>query len=368
MTHPLQTRAPMRRTQRPTHGVTMVELMVGLVVGLLVSLAAVSSAQLFNAAQRQGVGAGSGSANAASVLASIKNDVANGGLGFFGNYNYVCTSLNFSINNNTISNGAAFAPVQALRVNGNDQLDVAYATDVTGGVAVQTFGTSNGSVVSVKTMLPVVAGQHVLLAPAGAGLPCTVRTVTAVAAPTASSRQQLTFANAAGATYNQVNFTTTPTYPENSLVSLIGAPQWNRYALNGTSLQMTRMTDNTTVTLLRNVIGFRVQYGTGSVATPAATGSRGSLLLPWVKTTDAGWGAITPANVGQVKAVRIGILVRSTQREKPDSSGNCQATTVDGAMPRLFGDTITPDVTDWKCYRYRSQIVVVPMRNIVYGL
>ncbi len=35
-------------------------------------------------------------------------------------------------------------------------------------------------------------------------------------------------------------------------------------------------------------------------------------------------------------------------------------------MPTLFGNTVTPDVSDWQCWRYRSVVVVVPLRNLVW--
>ena len=348
-------------------GLSIIELMVGLVVGLLVSLAAVSSAQLFNATQRQGVSVGSGNANVASALASIKNDLANGGLGFFGDRTFLCNTINLSVNGTTLSNGAAFAPVQATRVASNDRLDVAYASNVIGGVAAQLYSPSAGASAALKSQLPVVAGQSVLLASSDttANPPCVMRTVTAASAPTLSSRQELTFGNT-GAN-NQVAFTTNPTFPRHSWAALIGDLRWSRYELNGTNLRMTNVITGATATLLRNVIGFRVVYGVSAVV-PApddtSIGNTGT-VINWVKTTTAGWGALNGTNTPQVKALRIAVVVRSPQREK-----NCDAS---ASKPTLWGDlgitadVIEPDVADWQCYRYRTQIVVAPMRNLVYG-
>ena len=76
-------------------------------------------------------------------------------------------------------------------------------------------------------------------------------------------------------------------------------------------------------------------------------------------------GCITAANIARVRAIRIGIVTRSPQPEKPDANGDCTASS---AKPTLFGDNVEPDVTDWKCYRYRTAVVVVPLRNVVMGL
>jgi type IV pilus assembly protein PilW len=347
-------------------GLSVVEMMVGLVVGLLVSLAAVSSAQLFTASQRQGIGVGSSSANLASTLASIKADVTNGGLGFFGNMGYLCTKLNLSVNGTVAANNANFAPVQVTRVGTDDVLDIMYGSDVAAGAAVKISGSSDGTTATLRNYLPVTAGQSVLLASTSVGTPCVLRTVTTTpAAPTATVKEVLTFGSTGQ--YNQGAFTINPTYPDSSLVTLIGNPVWNRYAVNGGALQMTNVLGGNTVTLLRNVIGFRVEYGVAAAAAASSVldGSR-SPLASWQKPTDVGWGSVDNTNILRIKAVRIGIVTRSAQREKVNSQTNqCEAS---AAMPVLFGTTITPDVTDWQCYRYRTQIVVAPLRNIIYGL
>ncbi len=359
---------------RGARGLSLIELMVGLVIGLLISLAAVSSAQYFGAAQRQGIGVGSGGANAASTLAAIKDDVVNAGLGFFGNMAYMCNTLNLSVGPATISNGAPFSPLQVTRVGANDQLDVVYGDSVAAGAAVRVSSATNGTAsVSLKTLLPVAAGQTVLLAGPTNATPCVLRTVTLTPnVPTASVKQTLVFGPAGP--MNQVAYAAVA-YPQDSLVTLIGNLQWNRYSLNGTDLQLTQVLTGNTVTLLRNVIGLRVEYGVGPpspgpAAAASSTGNRTGLISPdpWVGPTDAGWAALTAANIDQVKALRIGILVRSAQREKenPDT-GLCEATR-SLADIQLWGTQIAPDVADWQCYRYRTQIAVVPMRNIVYGM
>lgn len=346
-----------------SQGMSIIEMMVGLVVGLLVSLAAVNSAQLFLAAQRQSVGVGSGSANMASTLASIKADVTNGGLGFFGNTGFLCTKLNLSLNGVVAANNANFAPVRITRVGTDDVLDVMYGSDVSAGAGVKTSGDSNGTSVTLKNYLPVIAGQSVLLS-SGVGTPCVLRTVTVTpAAPTFTVKESLTFGNTGQ--YNQGTFSTNPTYTDGSLVTLFGNPIWNRYSLNAGALQMTNVMTGATVTLLRNVIGFRVEYGVAAAASSLQDGSR-SPLSAWQKSTDVGWTSVDNTNIQLIKAVRIGVVTRSAQREKVNPQTNaCEAS---AAMPAVFGNTVTPDVTDWQCYRYRTQVVVAPLRNIIYGL
>lgn len=342
---------------RGMRGLSLVELMVAMVIGMLVSLAAAGSARVFLATQRQAVAVGASSANAASALASIKNDIANGGLGFFGDTTYLCAKLNLGLGQKLLADGADFAPVMATRSGHNDVLDVVYGNQVAAGATVRLASASDGSHAALKTLLPVSAGQAVLVAPASTGQPCTVRSVTASTLPTVDARQTLTFGGSG--THNQAGFTDLPAYGENARVTLLGQLNWNRYALDGTDLKMTRVTDGTSATLLRNVIGLRVEYGTAA----AAPGS--STLEGWQESADAGWQTLNAANIGRVRALRVGVVVRSPQAEKPEPGRACTAST---EKPKLFGNTIEPDVADWQCYRYRSVVVVAPLRNILYGM
>ena len=337
-------------------GLTLVELMVALVIGLLISLAAALNAQQFLASQRQSVGVGGASMNAISALAAIKNDIANGGLGFMGDSTVLCTTLNFSQGAAVVSDGANFAPVQAARVGDNDVLDIVYGNQVAAGAAVNLALSSDGTAANLRTLLPVAIDQIVLLSPPTSATPCLLRSVTASVAPTADARQVVTF-GAAG-NLNQVAFTTSSVLPADSRATLFGTLQWNRYSVVGGNLVVTRVLTGESAILVRNVIGFRVEYGISAAAANSST------LEDW--QAPGTFGSVTSANIRRVRALRVGIVVRSPQREKVNTNGDCEAS---AEKPSLFGvaKVIQPDVADWPCYRYRSTIIVAPMRNIIYG-
>jgi type IV pilus assembly protein PilW len=264
-------------------------------------------------------------------------------------------------------NGASFSPVRVTAGStGSDQLDVVFASNVDSGANVMIKGTSNGASVKLMSLLPAAVGDAVLLAPATAGAACLVRNVTAVAAATDDSPLTLTFANTG--THNAATFTTTPSFAEKDRVALLGALQWSRYSVNGTDLQLNRPlatgTGATTAVLVRNVMAFRAQYGIVGTAANAST------LAGWQDAVDdtsgasaANWTSVAGSTVNRVRALRIGLVTRSAQREKADASGTCVAST---SKPVLFGTTVEPDVTDWRCYRYRTAISVVPLRNVAW--
>jgi type IV pilus assembly protein PilW len=340
-------------------GLSIIELMVGIVVAMLVGLAATSSAVMFTASQRQGYGVGGASISAATALGSIKSDAALAGLGYFSDALALCSSLNISKGAAVRSDGAAFAPLQATRDGDHDILNLTYASMVQAGTNAFTAKPSDGTSVELRAYLPAAVGNAVLLAPESGGL-CTLRSVTAVTPSTALTSQVLSFDNSgANSTHNQAAFATAGSYPSRSRVSLLGEMRWNRYRVTGGNLVMERPMDGSSVVLVRNVIAFRVQYGVSATAAAADT-----TLDSWVDATGT-YASLSAANIDFVRAVRIAVLVRSPQREKPDNAGNCSAT---DTAPQVFGTTPTAFTgadTSWRCFRHRTSTVVVPLRNFV---
>ncbi len=350
--------APPRRPargqrRRAARGLSLVELMIGLVIGLLVSMAALSSLRIFGNGQRQGAVAGGSLLGATAALGAIRNDVAAAGLGFFDGRLPLCNRLNLSVGAGALMNGDAFSPLRVQRVTGNDRLDVFYAEDVAAGANLPLANANTGTNAETLSTLPAAVGQAVLLSPVATGL-CTVRSVTGVTAGTVDTPQLLNFANTGG--HNQVAFTNAPAYAAQDRIALLGTLRWQRYRIDNGNLVLEQPLTGASAILVRNVIGLRVEYGVSAAG--------GSTLANWQDANDAGWGSLTAANIGQVRALRLGLVLRLPQREKADADGTCRASE---AKPQLFGETIEPDVADWRCFRYRSSTLVVPLRNLVWG-
>ena len=346
-----------KRAQRPpAGGLSLIEIMVGLVVALLVGLAAVGSANMFLAAQRQGIGTGGSMINASTALGALRDDASVAGLGFFGDNRYLCNRLNLSMGNAVIQDGVPFTPLRVTRVGADDRVDVVYGTQVASGANVLLNASTAGADAELRSFLPVTVGQAVLLAPAVPGDACVVRTVTTVTDSTVDSPQRLAF-DVTG-DFNKSVFTTPVTYPDRGRVALLGQLRWARYRLEGTDLRLERPLAGDPVVLLRNVMAFRAEYGLSN----AAAGSTG--LESWQSAT-GGFADLSAATLPRVRALRIGLVTRSPQAEKPNAAGVCEAT---AALPTVFGEAVTADVVDWRCYRYRTSIVVVPLRNLVMGM
>ncbi|MDH4051552.1 MAG: PilW family protein [Rubrivivax sp.] len=337
-------------------GMSIIELMVGIVIAMLVSLAAASSAMVFTASQRQGVGAGGVGISASTALAAIKNDAALAGLGFFGDAKYLCQNLALSEDDVVKVDGTAFTPLSVTVDGTDDRIDVIYADRVEAGANVLLNAASDGSSAEVMSLMPAAVGDAVLLAPAAGGGTCLVRTVTAQVASTEDSPQTLTFDNTGE--HNKKAFSTAPAFAEKDRIALLGSLNWNRYRRVDDTLVLERPLTGESAVLARNVIALRAQYGITAAAAGATT------LENWQAPSGA-FATLDAAELPRVRALRLGMVTRSPVAQKPDAGGNCEATL---DKPEVFGEQITPAGADWKCYRYRVTTVVVPLRNLVLGL
>lgn len=339
------------------HGFSLVELMVSLVISLLISVAALGSARMFMGAQRQSMGAGTASGNAVTTIESIKHESEQAGLGFYVNATLPCQSFNLSTGTTALASNTPLMPISISNSSGNlAQLDVLYASALESAAPayLASPATSSDTLATLSSNLPVQAGQTVMLTPLGdSGLPCTVKTATSVDAPLPGMGPVLHF-DATGLN-NKVDFSGF-TYSAKSAVSLLGTLNWSRFAVDSSgNLVMFRPIQGGTAILARNVVGFQLQYGvTNGVTTN---------LDSWQYAEGTSWGAITTALVPRIRALRLELVIRSDQPEKPDAQGNCSATSV---APALLDRTLAL-TGNWQCYRYRSSTAVIPLRNILMG-
>jgi type IV pilus assembly protein PilW len=343
------------RAGRLRRGLSMLELMVGIVISLLVGLAAATGAATFLAAQRQSVGVGGALVNVETVLASVREEASAAGLGFFADGAFLCPLMNLSNGAAVIMDGSPFIPVWVTPDGTNSRLDILSANTVTGGATVRLGDTSLATSAEVTSLIPAAVGETILLAPVDTSEPCVVRSVTTNTAATATAPQAVAYANVTSARHNRATFTTSPLFLERSRMALLGQLRWTRFRLNGTNLIMERPLEGTSATLAHNVTAFRVEYGM------AATGA--SALSAWARGNAAS-APVAANNLARLRALRVGVVTRSPQREKP-LAGVCAAST---GLPILFGVATTADVSDWQCFRFRSAQTIVPMRNLLLGL
>lgn len=348
---------------RRCRGFTLVELMVGMLVALLIGIAAVSTARLYTAPQREGLGTSLAVASATSALTAIGEDIAQAGLGFIPTSFFMCGALNLSHGTSAWTLNP-FSPLSITRDGDSDQVDVIYGTDVAGGADVRLSAPSNLESAQLASTLPVSAGQAVLLAPmpsdapgaAAAGI-CTVRTVTSTTVSTSSSPLTLAMDNTA--IHNKVAFSQPTQYLTDDRVSVLGRVEWHRFRVVDGNLLLAWPMEGRSAVMMRNVVAFRAQYGAAN-----GGGTRPTTITAWDDASTTGWTTVGTGNLPLLRALRLSVLVRSGEPQRPDAAGNCTAT---ASAPKLLGvDPTLP--SDWQCFYYRTATVTVPLRNLAWGM
>lgn len=338
-------------------GFTLVELMVSLVISLLISLAALGSARMFMAVQRQSAGTGAASGNAVTTMAAIKHEAEQAALGFYVHGKLPCQAFNLSAGGRTLAANAPMSPVNISNSSGNfAQLDILYASALEAAAPAYLARniTSDAASASLRSYLPVQAGQTVMFTPLGdAGQACTVKTVTQVDAAQPGMGPVLHFDN--NGLHNQIAFPGS-SYSTDSAVSLLGTLRWSQFAVDASGkLVMTRPIEGDSAVVARNVVGFQVQYG--------VTNGVSSSLESWEYAQGPTWANLTTALLPRVLALRLSLVIRADQPEKPDAQGHCNATL---EQPVLLDQTLGL-TGNWQCYKYRSSTAVIPLRNILIG-
>jgi type IV pilus assembly protein PilW len=338
---------------RHERGLTLLELLVGIVLSLLLVLAAYGTSVVFTAAQRQAVSASATSAELTSTLAALKAEIAPAALGFVAGGANRCVKWNLS-EGTFVANDQPFLPFAVTRdaTTGHDTLEVVLTTDVKAATKVRLAANAfaNAGSVMLRGWLPVTAGDRVLIAPKEPGDACSVRTVSSAeeGLPGPSYYFRL---NLESATFGQPALG----YFSNDTLSVLG--QLDRRVIRVNSFGQLVMTSSllgtgVEVPLLEGVMAWRVQYGVTDLVA-------GGNSIAWVNPEGA-WASLSSTDMPRVRALRLGLLARSPQREK-----GCQAT---NTLPQLFGaDVAVGSDPQWQCYRYRRAEVVVPLRNMVWG-
>jgi type IV pilus assembly protein PilW len=153
---------------------------------------------------------------------------------------------------------------------------------------------------------------------------------------------------------------TPPAYPKDALVFNLGRPAVKRYSIQDNRLQVSSyfgldpatsapLFTETAQVLYEQVVSLKAQYGKD-------TDGDGDVDL---------YDTVAPATAAawtQVLTIRLGLLIRSKDQEKP-VNGVCDATTV---APSWAGGVFAVPGGLPSCFKYRVFETVVPLRNMIW--
>jgi type IV pilus assembly protein PilW len=348
---------------RAQHGVSIVELMVAIVVGMLVVLAATGTLGFMEASKRTGMGGNGALENGVAVLALLEHDAKMAGLGFSAPGKLACPTINLFYAGTTRLDNAPFIPVAvSAGVGAPDSVTVTYA-DYTLAAAPSTLFlpmTTPDAEVVLENAGAIAAGGAAVLSNPGSADPCTVVSVTAVDTnPPGTIRIAHDGTGPFNPTSAAIAFAKPVAYPMNASINRADGLTWATYRIGAANrLELVNNLTGEAQLLATNAIGLKIQYGV--TAAPGTT-----TITDWVDATGA-WANPSPVQVAQIRAIRVGILLRNPQKEKPSVIGGaCDATTtIPLAWPGGPSYDYVATRPDWQCYRYRSMRTTIPLKNL----
>lgn len=398
-------------TQRRRGGFSLVELMVSVVIGLLALLFATRLVISGEANKDAAVGGSDSMQNGMLAMFSLSNDAATAGWGLNDRTVGGC--------NTTFSDQRGYALLGAKQ-DGVDVTPLASVVIQSNGAAPDVIsfnsGSSNAGVGSLlmtadyggesfvvgPQILPYGynPGDVLVVAPQDPDRPCTIMQISGFN-PANGRGAEMLLGGGAQFRYNPAA-SMTQAYAKNvTFMYNLGQP--DRLHFHTWSVQngilLLRATDlagaeESGASVADNIVSIKAQYGFDNRAlpnydpNPAGNGTQmlptangGMQITRWsAQMMDADNDGVSggPGDYQRIAAVRIAVVARSKTVEKPNSAGDCSATTV---LPTVFASAVPNgvaaapvqvtvavggDPVSWKCYRYRVFETIVPIINSQY--
>ena len=375
-----------RLSQRKQHqlGFSLIEILVGIVIGMVGLLVIFKTVATWDSHTRSTTSGGDAQVAGSLAMFNLERDVKQAGLGF----------------------GTALAPVMGCAVKGTDTLTTRsldfqfYPVLITAGASAGEpdridvlYGNSayfgrnaevTGSTASTKKLKRRAGFRGsdvaVIANPATAPTQCDLLQIA-----DATNADNVTISHASGTVIpdtayvgasitSRFNGTSAGSYGFGSSMYNLGtAPVLNRWQITGRALTRTDyLGDNTPLEVADGVVNMQAQYGVDANNDNIISDSE------WVDPS-----AAPPADWTKVRAIRVAILVRSSQFEKPPTeSASITAPAVTGTAPKpswTGGSFLMTNVNgsadsetqavpnNWRYYRYRVYEKVIPLRNVIWG-
>jgi type IV pilus assembly protein PilW len=266
---------------------------------------------------------------------------------------FSCTSMNLAYKDKVLLDDAPLWPASIVDggAKASDTLSIAYMNSLTGAVPAMLLlpMATASATLKISTSPDAAAGKLLLVQNSQPSTPCTLY---GISAQTASG-----FGNDIqhdGGDYNTAKYTNPAAYLENSRASVTNSITWTTFRIkNNTLEEVNNITGNSTA-IADGVVALKAQYG-------ITDGSASTSINGWTSATDP---YVTPTSTDmlRVRAVRVGLVMQS-----PEKDSACSGTS---STLALWTDGPTIDISDWpdwKCYRFRTFNMVIPLMNVAMG-
>ncbi|SFF74401.1 type IV pilus assembly protein PilW [Duganella sp. CF458] len=363
------------------NGFGLVEIMVGLGVGMLAMVVVMQVFSQMEGQKRTSTGGADAQSNGAIALSMIERDAKMAGWGMANSMFSGCNTT-YSYCDGDLSCGGkegaidGFSLASAVITDGGakpDSILVQYFANPTEGsfrYPANTELRSNmpqpSSELNVGNTSGCREGDLVLVQQAGN---CTLMQATQIQEQALKIQHNPGGSGHYNPPANYQNANNWPKYTKPAQLSCFSAPPAGALYQRGYSVNDLRQllrSDNSANPAVVNevvapeIIDMQLEYGVSLPGQPSVSS--------WQPATGA-WAKPTPAQFLQVKALRVALVARSVQYERPAANQECVTTSATAVTKwsswATFNTTNYP--ADWKCYRYKVFETIVPLRNVIWG-
>jgi type IV pilus assembly protein PilW len=350
-------------------GFSLIEIMVAMVIGLIGILVIFQVFAVSESYRRTTTTGGDAQQNGAISLYVLERELRQAGWGFNSSGAVGCTVRAYDKTQGAIA-PYTLAPVVVTQgpANGSDSVEVNYGNQASTLWPTQVSG-DVVPIYQVANRYGFNVGDAILVAEVAIpAKDCTLAQVTLL--PTAPVSAKLNIEHDpsnAQSRYNKPGGSGV-TYSANAQVFNLGAiPARNIYAILINSLVFTSVLDSPTAQVVAdNIVQMKAQYGKDNGVSNGTVSLPAYILNDGVVDSYDNAAPTTTVQWGQVLAVRVGVVARSAQPEKPSTTGGpCDATT--GALTWVGGNFDLSADPKWRCYRYKIFQTTVPVRNMLWS-
>jgi type IV pilus assembly protein PilW len=396
-------------SQTAERGFSMIELMVAAVIGLIGMVIIFQVFEVSESIKRTTTSGGDAQQNGAIALYVMEHDLRNGGMGFNETTYAGCPIVGSDSTQSpaafaTTANPILMAPVRIVS-GGNattpDTLSVFYGSqqqiaDSTTLVANQSAATDEFAVVNPFGFRP---GDLIMVIQPGATCKGAFAEVSGVPATPSNqiNHDSTSYALLGGGTTVTSRFNPFPAgvaafngvgganvariYNLGNLYDANGSslPVYNTYAVATNTLTVaSKFSSTPAVAVADNIVQMRAVYGLDDGTNNGTVTYTGGTFAANDGIIDRFVDGTTTPNWSQVIAVRVAVVARSAQPEKPSSgvvSDPCDTTTTEPTWSGTAWATSAPNLNthldvssdaNWKCYRYRVFETTIPLRNWIW--
>ncbi|HYM48614.1 MAG TPA: PilW family protein [Burkholderiaceae bacterium] len=348
-----------------SRGMTLVEVLISMVISLVVTLAAYQTFAASEGYRRAATAGGDATFSGSIGTYALQRDLRMAGFGINTASVLGCRVLaydegvspardfTFTLAPVVITQGAAGAP---------DTLEISYSSTDAVPIPVRlTQATPNPTTqYFIENGFGITAGQLLVLAEPGRDCSLQQATNTPSLMP-AGQQDRLQhvdgmytspFGTPVASRYNKPGGLG-PNYTLAGVVYSIGqAPTVNRYYLQNENLVVDPvLLGNVAQPVAAGIVQLQAQYGRDNNAD--------GVIDVWSEVAPA-----SPIEWAGMIAVRLALVARSAEGDRPDAGGICNATTV---APIWAGGNFDLSArADWRCFRYRVFESTISLRNMIW--